>query len=81
MVGWWMAAVHLTYRRLPEHTPTEAMPPANGKRKMLDLRLPAGNRLEALKGDGVGSFPIRVNGPLLPTLKYREPFLRWFDRN
>ena len=30
-------------------------------RTLQDLRLPAGNRLEALKGDRAGSFSLRVN--------------------
>lgn len=30
-------------------------------RRLNDLRLPAGNRLEALKGDRAGRFSIRVN--------------------
>jgi proteic killer suppression protein len=30
-------------------------------RALQDLRLPAGNRLEALKGDWAGTFSVRVN--------------------
>lgn len=30
-------------------------------RTLQDLRLPAGNRLEALKGDRAGTFSVRVN--------------------
>jgi proteic killer suppression protein len=41
---------------------------------MLDLRSPPGNRLEALKGELVGSHPIRVNE------QWRVVF-RWEDGN
>ena len=33
----------------------------NQARGLHDLRAPAGNRLEALKGDQTGQYPIRVN--------------------
>ena len=39
-----------------------------------DLRIPAGNRLEALKGDRAGRFSIRVND------QYRVTF-RWEGGN
>ena len=41
-------------------------------RTLQDLRLPAGNRLEALKGDRAGRFSVRVN------LQYRVTF-KWED--
>ena len=41
-------------------------------RALQDLRLPAGNRLEALKGDRAGTFSLRVNE------QYRITF-RWED--
>jgi len=43
-------------------------------RELLDLRLPPGNRLEALKGGRKGQFSIRVND------QWRICF-RWHDRN
>lgn len=33
----------------------------NNARSLQDLRLPPGNRLEALKGDRVGQYSIRIN--------------------
>lgn len=34
----------------------------NQARRLEDLRVPPGNRLEALKGDRKGQFSIRING-------------------
>jgi len=39
-------------------------------RSLKDLRLPAGNRLEALKGDRVGYFSIRVNEQYRITFRF-----------
>ncbi|MGL4198056.1 MAG: type II toxin-antitoxin system RelE/ParE family toxin [Allorhizobium sp.] len=33
----------------------------NSARQLNDLRIPPGNRLEALKGDGLGQYSIRIN--------------------
>ena len=39
-------------------------------RTLQDLRLPAGNRLEALKGDRAGSFSLRVNEQYRITFRF-----------
>ena len=39
-----------------------------------DLRLPAGNRLEALKGDRVGCYSVRVNEQYRITFRFREGY-------
>lgn len=39
-------------------------------RTLLDLRLPAGNRLEALKGDRAGTFSLRVNEQYRITFRF-----------
>jgi proteic killer suppression protein len=41
-------------------------------RSLQDLRLPAGNRLEALKGDRAGYFSIRVNEQYRITFRFEE---------
>jgi proteic killer suppression protein len=41
-------------------------------RSLQDLRLPAGNRLEALKGDRAGYFSIRVNEQFRITFRFEE---------
>ena len=41
-------------------------------RSLQDLRLPAGNRLEALKGDHAGYFSIRVNEQYRITFRFEE---------
>ena len=41
-------------------------------RTLRDLRLPAGNRLEALKGDRVGTFSLRVNDQYRITFRFEE---------
>ena len=39
-------------------------------RTLQDLRLPAGNRLEALRGDRVGTFSLRVNEQYRITFRF-----------
>ena len=39
-------------------------------RTLQDLRLPAGNRLEALKGDRAGTFSLRVNEQYRITFRF-----------
>lgn len=39
-------------------------------RTLQDLRLPAGNRLEALKGDRTGTFSLRVNDQYRITFRF-----------
>ena len=39
-------------------------------RMLYDLRLPAGNRLEALRGDRVGTFSLRVNEQYRVTFRF-----------
>ncbi|OFV91951.1 MAG: hypothetical protein A3H95_15930 [Acidobacteria bacterium RIFCSPLOWO2_02_FULL_64_15] len=41
-------------------------------RTLQDLRLPAGNRLEALKGDRAGSFSVRVNEQYRITFRFAK---------
>jgi proteic killer suppression protein len=41
-------------------------------RRLQDLRLPAGNRLEALKGDRAGSFGLRVNEQYRITFRWEK---------
>ena len=41
-------------------------------RTLQDLRLPAGNRLEALKGDMVGRLSLRVNDQYRITLQWEQ---------
>lgn len=41
-------------------------------RAVQDLRVPAGNRLEALKGDRVGTFSLRVNQQYRLTFRFEE---------
>jgi proteic killer suppression protein len=41
-------------------------------RSLQDLRLPAGNRLETLKGDRAGYFSIRVNEQYRITFRFEE---------
>ncbi|MBI4581323.1 MAG: type II toxin-antitoxin system RelE/ParE family toxin [Planctomycetes bacterium] len=41
-------------------------------RTLQDLRLPAGNRLEALKGDRAGRFSIRVNEQYRITFRFED---------
>lgn len=45
-------------------------------RTLQDLRLPAGNRLEPLKGDQTGRFSIRVNDQYRITFRWeqKEPY-------
>jgi len=49
--------------------PPEARRAAPG-RMLQDLRLPAGNRLEALKGDRTGTFSVRVNKQYRITFRF-----------
>ena len=44
----------------------------NNAQSLPDLRIPPGNRLEALKGDRTGEFSIRVNDQYRITVTYRE---------
>jgi proteic killer suppression protein len=39
---------------------------------LADLRLPAGNRLEALKGDRAGTHSVRVNDQFRLTFRFEE---------
>lgn len=41
-------------------------------RTLQDLRLPAGNRLEALKGNRAGRFSLRVNDPYRITFRFEK---------
>ena len=41
-------------------------------RTLQDLRLPSGNRLEALKGDRTGYFSLRVNEQYRITFRFEE---------
>lgn len=41
-------------------------------RSRQDLRLPAGNRLEALKGDRAGAFSVRVNDQYRLTFRWEK---------
>ena len=43
-------------------------------RTLEDLRLPAGNRLEALKGDRAGTFSLRVNIQYRITFRIEESY-------
>ena len=43
-------------------------------RTLRDLRLPAGNRLEELKGDRVGTFSLRVNDQYRITFRWEQPY-------
>ena len=40
--------------------------------ELSDLRIPAGNRLEALKGDRTGQYSIRVNDQYRITFEYEN---------
>ena len=44
----------------------------NAAAKLDDLRVPPGNRLEALKGDQVGRHSIRVNDRLRITFRFQD---------
>lgn len=44
----------------------------NRARSVHDLRLPAGNRLEALRGDRAGTFSIRVNDQYRITFRFEQ---------
>ncbi len=51
-------------RRLPADIQTSALPKLrllNNAKRLEDLRVPPGNRLEALKGSRIGRYSIRVN--------------------
>ncbi len=51
-------------RRLPQHIQAVALRKLrmlNQARKLIDLRVPPANRLEALKGDRRGQHSIRIN--------------------
>ena len=51
-------------RRLPadiQGTAFRKLRMLNQARKLSDLRIPPGNRLESLKGDRVGQYSIRIN--------------------
>ena len=41
-------------------------------RGLLDLRLPAGNRLEALRGDRSGRYSLRVNDQFRITFRFED---------
>ena len=41
-------------------------------RSLRDLRLPSGNRLEALKGDRAGELSLRVNSQYWITLRFED---------
>lgn len=41
-------------------------------RTLADLRLPAGNRLEALKGSRVGTYSLRVNDQYRITFRFED---------
>ena len=43
-------------------------------RTLQDLRLPAGNRLEALQGDRRGRFSLRVNQQYRLTFRWEPPY-------
>jgi proteic killer suppression protein len=43
-------------------------------RKLTDLRLPAGNRLEGLKGDRAGTFSLRVNNQYRITFRFEDGY-------
>ena len=43
-------------------------------RTLQDLRLPAGNRLEALQGDRLGQFSLRVNQQYRITFQWEQPY-------
>jgi proteic killer suppression protein len=43
-------------------------------RSVRDLRVPAGNRLEALKGDQAGTFSLRVNEQYRITFRFKESY-------
>ena len=54
----------LRSRRLPSDIQTAALRKLrliNAARRVEDLRIPPGNRLEALKGDRAGQWSIRIN--------------------
>jgi toxin HigB-1 len=44
----------------------------NGAEKLDDLRMPPGNRLEALKGNRVGQYSIRINDQLRICFRWRD---------
>lgn len=44
----------------------------NGAERLEDLRMPPGNRLEALKGDRVGQHSIRINNQWRICFRWRE---------
>ena len=61
-------AEELFYDRKPKKLPPDIIPAARRKLLMLhaaqkpeDLKIPPGNRLEALKGERKGQYSIRVN--------------------
>lgn len=43
-------------------------------RTLQDLRLPAGNRLEALRGDRLGQCSVRVNQQYRITFQWEQPY-------
>ena len=44
----------------------------NNAQALLDLRVPPGNRLEALKGDRIGQYSIRINDRWRICFEWRE---------
>lgn len=63
----------------PKGFPTSLLPSARRKLEALhaaasleDLRIPAGNRLEALKGDRKGQYSIRINDQFRVCFRWRQ---------
>jgi proteic killer suppression protein len=62
-------------RRLPfdmQATALRKLRLLNQARALSDLRVPPGNRLEALKGDGAGQYSIRINDQWRIRFVWRE---------
>ena len=62
-------------RKLPPDIQTVALRKLrllNNARSLDDLRVPPGNRLEALKGDRNGQFSIRINGQWRICFRWQE---------
>ncbi len=65
----------LRSRRLPSDIQTAALRKLrliNAARRVEDLRIPPGNRLEALKGDRAGQWSIRINDQWRICFRWRD---------
>lgn len=70
----WTGEISLRLPRDIQHVARRKLRMLNNAKQLNDLRIPPNNRLEALKGDKVGEYSIRIND------QWRICF-KWNDAN